>query len=61
MIEIIEEQKTPEVESKMLKEYIDGLAEYTKKIKDCDECKLIKLCVRDFSTCPKSWKSGVIK
>jgi len=60
MIEIINEQTTPEFESKMLKEYISGLSEYTKKIKDCDECKLIKLCGRNFSTCPKSWKCGEV-
>lgn len=60
MIEVINEQTTPEFESKMLKEYISGLSEYTKKIKDCDECKLYKLCGGHFSTCPKSWKSGVV-
>ena len=61
MIEIINEQTTPEYESKMLKEYISGLSEYTKTIKDCDECKLDSVCKKNFSTCPKSWKNGVVK
>lgn len=56
MIEIINMDVTPEFESKMLKEYIVALSDYASKVKDCEVCKLNKLCRRDFNTCPKGWK-----